>query len=132
MIFRICLLKRGRKTRTELPPAFHPTREDDLMVQVRIMHTTDAARVAEVAEILLPWIAQCPDLVMGDPVELGTRGGTGSRIYVEVIPATRASGPTAIQACAERVDGDERFPARRRGGAGRRALPSAPRRNEER
>lgn len=55
------------------------------MVQLRIMHT-DPARVAEVTSILLPLIASCPGLIMGDPAELGMRGG-GSRIVVEVIPA---------------------------------------------
>lgn len=91
------------------------------MVQVRIMHTTDAALVAEVVEILLPWIAACPDLIMGDPVELGTRGGTGSRIVVELIPATRAAQPQPVRVRAERVD--DRLPVRRRGSSGRRALP---------
>ncbi|MEV7007553.1 hypothetical protein [Streptosporangium sp. NPDC051022] len=92
------------------------------MVQLRLMHTTDAARVAEVLDILLPWIAQCPDLIVGDPVELGTRGGTGSRVAVEVIPASRAARPEPVRVRAERVDGDERSPARRRTGS-RRALP---------
>ncbi|MEV8635841.1 hypothetical protein AB0395_29715 [Streptosporangium sp. NPDC051023] len=86
------------------------------MVQVRIMHT-DSARVAEVTAILFPLIASCPDLFMGDPAELGMRGG-GSRIVVEVVPAAPR---TPQQVRAERVD-DQRPPAHRRA-AVRRALP---------
>ncbi|MGS2644653.1 hypothetical protein [Streptosporangium sp. G12] len=63
------------------------------------MHTSDAERVREVVDILLLWIAACPDLVIGDPVELRTRGGNGSRIVIEVIPAP---GPQRLR--TERVD----------------------------
>ncbi|GHE38663.1 hypothetical protein GCM10017673_46350 [Streptosporangium violaceochromogenes] len=86
------------------------------MVQLRIMHA-DADRVAEVTAILFPLIASCPGLTMGDPAELGMRGG-GSRIVVEVIPAPREH-PRRVH--ADRVD-DRQAPARRRTGA-RRALP---------
>ena len=86
------------------------------MVQLRIMHT-DPARVAEVTAILLPLIASCPGLIMGDPAELGMRGG-GSRIVVEVIPAAPAS--------RQRVQADRISPeqASTRRISTRRALPA--------
>ncbi|MFF4417122.1 hypothetical protein ACFYY8_31765 [Streptosporangium sp. NPDC001559] len=94
------------------------------MVQVRIMHTTHAAAVSEVMNILLPWLQQCPDLVVGHPQELGTRGGTGSRIVFELLPTAEQQRP--IRATAEVID---RTPARRRT-APRRALPPSRRQIE--
>lgn len=87
------------------------------MVQLRIMHT-DPARVAEVTAILLPLIASCPGLIMGDPAELGMRGG-GSRIVVEVIPA--AAAPASRQRVqADRINPEQ---ASTRRISTRRALP---------
>lgn len=89
------------------------------MVQVRIMNS-DADRVAEVVDILIPWLRACPDLIVGDPTELGMRG-PGSRITFELMTAAGRQGPQRVQ--AERVDSTERSPARRGQGTGRRALP---------
>lgn len=89
------------------------------MVQLRIMHT-DPARVAEVTAILFPLIASCPGLIMGDPAELGMRGG-GSRIVVEVIPA--AAAPASRQRVqADRISPEPEQASTRRIST-RRALP---------
>src|SRR6478735_7222157 len=48
---------------------------EHLMAQLRLSDLSDSEHNREVAEVLLPWIAACPDPIMTDPVELGTRGG---------------------------------------------------------
>lgn len=70
------------------------------MVQIRIMHT-DADRVRQVAEMLLPLMRASGVFTVGDEVELATRG-PGLRIVVDVTPAQ--PGPGRGWASAERVE----------------------------
>lgn len=56
------------------------------MVQIRIMHS-DADRVRQVAELLLPLLRASGVLNVGDEVELPNRRDAGLRIVVDVTPA---------------------------------------------
>lgn len=90
------------------------------MVQIRIMHS-DPDRVRQVAELLLPLIAQSPDLILGDPQEVPNRKDGGLRVVAEVIPAQPGADPIRVR--AERAD-SRPSPARRRLSSSR-ALPPA-------
>ncbi|MFE7194460.1 hypothetical protein [Kitasatospora sp. NPDC057541] len=91
----------------------------------------DAARVRDVLAVLLPYLEQCPDLVVGDTTELGHRGGGGRVVFDLSLPRSAAAStaggsaddpPGPVWACSERADRSAR-PGRQGLNDGRRALP---------
>jgi len=59
-------------------------------MQLRLMHS-DAERVTEVLDILLPLLRSCTALQVGDPEDLRMRDPGGRRVAIDVAPARQGT-----------------------------------------